>query len=95
MLNAFKFQQDLDFFLFYFAVFLFHEGRSGAAVRVVSLSHHASLHLQRKGLSLFIPSQDPTHVGASGIGSAPLFFAMFLVLISKQCPWGGMLLGLD
>ena len=48
-------------------------------VRAVSLSHQVvgskqSLRrfLRGKGLSRFIPSPDPTHVGASGTGSALL-----------------------
>jgi hypothetical protein len=53
------------------------KGGPGAVMRAVSLSHQVAgskqpLLLQEKGLPQFIPSSDPTHVGASGTSYAPL-----------------------
>jgi len=40
--------------------------------------------LRGEGLPRFFPSPDPTHVGASGIGSA-LFFTVMLLRLSHNC----------
>ena len=37
--------------------------------------------LRGKGLSRFIPSPDPTHVGASGTGSAPFLLGCWRVAV--------------
>ena len=52
------------------------KGRPGAVVRALTESPGRGFEaaspqiLRGKGLSRFIPSPDPTHVGASGTGSA-------------------------
>lgn len=55
------------------------KGRLGAVVRGVSWSHqvaglkHSLSAFAGEGFPRFIPSSDPTYVGASGTGSASLF----------------------
>ena len=66
-------------------VFLFTiaKGRPGAVVRALTESPGRGFEaaspqiLRGEGLPRFFPSPDPTHVGASGTGSASL---MFLVI---------------